>query len=267
MSRSNRIDKLFSEKPGEILSVYMTAGYPTLEDTTRILDLLQGHGVDMVEIGMPFSDPLADGPVIQQSSQAALANGMSIDVLFSQLSGIRERVPMPLVLMGYLNPVLRYGMERFLDRVVEVGLDGVILPDLPPDEFESAYKTLFEAKGIHHVMLVTPHTPEDRVRKIAGLSGGFLYLVANASTTGARSTIEAHQVEYFRRIGSMNLPVPGLVGFGISSYETFQTACRHARGAIIGSAFIKALGEEGPLEKKVGDFIRMIRPLSDQTRR
>jgi len=259
MSTPNRIDTLFETRDGEILSVYMTAGFPRLEDTVRILALLQESGVDMVEIGIPFSDPLADGPVIQHSSQVALANGMNLNLLFSQLAHVRERVHIPLLLMGYLNPVLRFGMERFLDRARETGIDGVILPDLPPDEYDSGYRTLFEARTIHNILLVTPHTSGDRVRRIAGLSGGFLYMVADASTTGAKTTVEAHQVDYFKRIGSMNLPVPGLVGFGISSHETFKAACQHARGAIIGSAFIKALGKEGPLDQKVGNFVRMIR--------
>ena len=255
----NRIDTLFAGKKEGILSIYMTAGYPALDDTVKILRALQDHGADMVEIGIPFSDPLADGPVIQHSSQVALANGMSLKLLFSQLEHIRETVKMPLVLMGYLNPVLRFGMEDFLKRSSEVGIDGVIIPDLPPDEYASDYRELFDHHGIHHSLLVTPHTPEDRVRKIARLSGGFLYLVADASTTGAKSSVKGHQVDYFRRIGKMDLQLPGLVGFGISNHETFKVACAHARGAIIGSAFIRMLGEEGPGEEKIGNFIRMIR--------
>ena len=260
MKAMNRIDRMFADKESEILSIYMTAGYPKLEDTVDILKALQEYGADMVEIGIPFSDPLADGPVIQHSSQVALANGISLKLLFSQLSDIRNEVHIPLVMMGYLNPVLRYGFEDFLRHCSQTGIDGVILPDLPPDVYESEYRIFFERYKIHHPLLVTPHTPEDRVRMIARLSGGFLYLVAEASTTGARATVEKHQVEYFRRIEKMKLPVPALVGFGISSHETFRAVCAHARGAVIGSAFIKMLGSEvDSLDQAIGNFIRTIR--------
>lgn len=255
----NRIDRLFSEKSGGILSIYMTAGYPELNDTTAILKALQDHGADMVEIGIPFSDPLADGPVIQRSSQQALANGMSLRILFEQLTHIREQVQLPLVLMGYLNPILQMGMDIFLQRCSETGIDGVIIPDLPPGEYESEYRHKFKKFGIYHSMLITPHTGVDRIRRIAELSDGFLYMVADSSTTGARHTIGKHQEAYFDRIGSMDLPLPALIGFGISSLETFSTACRYASGAIIGSAFIRILGEEGLLDQKIGTFIRSIR--------
>jgi tryptophan synthase alpha chain len=257
----NRIDQLFQQKQEEILSVYFTAGYPALDDTVPLLKALQKHGADMVEIGIPFSDPLADGLVIQESSQTALQNGMNLDLLFKQLEGIRSSIQMPLVLMGYLNPVLRMGVEKFLIRCHETGIDGVILPDLPPDTYEALYLELFRSHGIHHALLITPHTDEQRIRRIAGLSGGFLYLVADAATTGVRNTLEDHQVEYFRRIRDMGLGLPGLVGFGISNRETFLAACRYARGAIIGSAFVRAMGEEGPLplEQKVEQFIGKIR--------
>lgn len=254
----NRIDRLFKDKPGEILSVYLTAGYPELNDTPALLHSLQECGVDMVEIGIPFSDPLADGPVIQQSSHIALQNGMNLKLLFSQLAEIRNTVHIPLVLMGYLNPVLQMGVETFLLNCSQVGIDGVIIPDLPPDEYEAQYFNLFKEYGIYNSLLITPHTDADRIQKIARLSKGFLYLVSDASTTGTKSAIDKHQVEYFQRIRKMDLPVPGLIGFGISSHETFMTACKHARGAIIGSAFIKAIGEEGPLERKVEEFIHSI---------
>ncbi len=255
----NRIDRMFEDTPGGILSVYITAGYPDLNDTPVLLQALQKNGVHMVEVGMPFSDPLADGPVIQQSSQVALQNGMSLKLLFNQLKGIRELVHIPLVLMGYLNPVLQMGMENFLKNCRDVGVDGVIIPDLPPDEYETMYLELFQKYGIHNALLITPHTSSERIQKITSLSGGFLYLVADASTTGAKSTIGQHQIDYFQRIEDMNLPVPGLIGFGISNHETFRTACMHARGAIIGSAFIREIGKKGTLEKKVEDFIRSIR--------
>jgi len=255
----NRIDTLFSEKREEILSIYMTAGYPFLEDTAGILEALDKGGADMVEIGIPFSDPLADGPVIQGSSQVALSNGMSLELLFSQLESIRQRVQIPLLLMGYLNPVLQFGVEAFLERCSKVGIDGVIIPDLPPDEFEAAYRKEFLEHGIHNVLLITPHTGEERIRRISSLSGGFLYMVTDSSTTGGRSAVKDHQVEYFRRIQSMELDIPRLVGFGISNHETFLAACSHASGAIIGSAFIRMLEEEGFSKAKIGEFIRAIR--------
>ena len=260
---TNRIDKLFSEKDGKILSIYITAGYPGLHDTVRLIEALQENGADMVEIGIPFSDPLADGPVIQQSSQEALANGMSLDLLFRQLKEIRQKVSIPLLLMGYLNPVLQMGMERFLGRCRECGIDGVIIPDLPPAEYESLYLEMFKSHGIYHALLVTPHTEGSRIRKIAALSQGFLYLVAAASTTGTRSSLEDEQKNYFKRISDMGLPLPGLIGFGISNRETFLTACKYARGAIIGSAFIKALGTESSLtlEERVENFINTLHPV------
>ncbi len=254
----NRIDRLFTEKAGEILSIYITAGYPGLKDTPLLLQALQDHGADMVEIGIPFSDPLADGPVIQQSSQIALSNGMNLKLLFDQLANIRERIHIPLILMGYLNPVLQMGMEVFLDHCREVGIDGVILPDLPPDEYKSNYRELFQKYGIYHTLLITPQTTEDRIHSIVDLSDGFLYMVADAATTGERDAIGSHQEEYFNRIREMDLSVPGLIGFGISSHDTFRTACRHARGAIIGSAFIRALGQSGPLEETVKAFVQSI---------
>lgn len=258
---TNRIDQLFRERDGEILSIYLTAGYPGLNDTVRLLQAIQDHGADMVEIGIPFSDPLADGPVIQQSSLQALRNGMKLDLLFRQLETIRETVHIPLILMGYLNPVLQMGMERFLSRCRDTGIDGVIIPDLPPAEYESSYSEMFGNYGIYHSMLVTPHTDDDRIKQIAALSKGFLYLVADASTTGARDSVGDHQRDYFQRLKAMNLPLPGLIGFGISNRKTFLTACSYARGAIIGSAFIRALGEQNSLtlEERVKGFIGEIR--------
>lgn len=257
----NRIDQLFREREAEILSIYITAGYPGLNDTGRLLRALQEHGAHMVEIGIPFSDPLADGPVIQQSSQIALRNGMKLDLLFSQLEEIRESVHIPLVLMGYLNPVLHMGMEKFLKKCRDTGIDGVIIPDLPPDEYESRYRELFRSYGIYNALLVTPFTDEKRIERISTLSEGFLYLVADSSTTGARDSVGDHQRDYFQRLKEMNLPVPGLIGFGISNRETFLTACKYARGAIIGSAFIRALGETNSLslEERVDQFIRGIK--------
>jgi tryptophan synthase alpha chain len=258
---TNRIDQLFSEKEGEILSIYLTAGYPGLKDTGRLVKALQEHGADMIEIGIPFSDPLADGPVIQQSGQIALRNGMSLDLLFRQLEEIRESVHLPLILMGYLNPVLQMGMERFLSNCRDTGIDGVIIPDLPPEEYETRYLELFNSYGIYHTLLITPHTDDERISRLASLSKGFLYMVADASTTGARTSLGNHQKDYFQRLKTMKLPLPGLIGFGISNRETFLTACKYARGAIIGSAFIRALGEQNSLtlEERVELFISEIK--------
>jgi len=257
----NRIDQLFREKDVEVLSIYLTAGYPGLNDTVLLLKALQDYGADMVEIGIPFSDPLADGPVIQQSSQLALRNGMKLDLLFRQLKEIRKSISIPLLMMGYLNPILRMGMDEFIRRCRDTAIDGVIIPDLPPAEYASRYRELFRSHGIYHSMLVTPYTSDERIESIAALSDGFVYLVAEASTTGARDSLGAHQKEYFLRLKEMDLPVPGLIGFGISNRETFLEASRYARGAIIGSAFIKALGEKNALslEERVEKFIRGIR--------
>ena len=255
----NRIDQLFSRKEGEILSVYMTAGFPGLEDTPEMIRSLQDHGTDLVEIGIPFSDPLADGPVIQRSSQTALKNGISLGLLFEQLSGIRKGVKIPLILMGYLNPILRFGMERFLTACSETGIDGAIIPDLPLDEYETSCTGLFKEHGIHHVLLITPQTPSERISRIVGLSDGFIYMVADASTTGAKDSIRQAQIGYFRRILKMELGRPALIGFGISNHQTFTTACRYARGAIIGSAFIRMLEEKGFSDQNVKSFLRSIR--------
>jgi tryptophan synthase alpha chain len=256
----NRIDQLFKDRESEILSVYLTAGYPGLNDTIKLLEALQEHGVHMIEIGIPFSDPLADGPVIQGSSQIALQNGMNLDLLFKQLHEIRRTVHIPLVLMGYLNPVLQMGMEKFLHRCSEAGIDGVIIPDLPPQEYAGRYRDLFKSEGIYNILLITPHTDDERIKQISSLSEGFIYLVADASTTGARDSLGDHQKAYFQRIKNMNLPVPGLIGFGISNRQTFLTASSYARGAIIGSAFIRALGEKNvlSLEAKVKKFVSEI---------
>lgn len=254
----NRIDRLFQEKKSGILSVYLTAGYPKLGDTGPLIRSLQDCGADMVEVGIPFSDPMADGPVIQRSSHVALQNGMNLDLLFNQIGAVRARVTIPLVMMGYFNPIHRMGMDKFLDRCTETGIDGVIIPDLPPDEFEHLYRERFQASGIHHILLVTPQTTEERIRKIAALSSGFLYMVASASVTGARENVSRQQENYFKQLAAMKLPLPGLIGFGISSRTTFEAACRHAQGAIIGSAFIEALGEEGDLESNVRKFMQRI---------
>lgn len=256
----NRIDTLFAEKKERILSIYTTAGYPRLEDTLPVIKALQESGADMIELGMPFSDPLADGKVIQQSSQAALSNGMNISLLFEQIAGLRQETDIPLVLMGYLNPVLQYGFENFTRKCMEVGVDGLILPDLPLKIYQQEYRQFVEKAGMKLIMLITPQTSEERIRMIAGASGGFLYMVADSSTTGARDGIRDIQLDYFSRIGKMKLGIPRLIGFGISNRATFDLACKYANGAIIGSAFLKALGEENgkTVEEKVNAFVRAI---------
>lgn len=255
----NRINRLFQEKGTDILSVYFTAGHPELDSTEEILTELEKNGVDLVEIGIPFSDPVADGVVIQKSSEKALHNGMSLSHLFSNLSGIREKVSIPLILMGYFNPVLRFGVEKFCEKCSETGIDGVILPDLPVDIYEREYKEVFLRNNIHNILLITPQTSDERIRKIDNLSTGFIYMVSSSSTTGMKTEVKDYRQDYFNHVESLNLKSPRLVGFGISNRETFRNACRYSNGAIIGSAFVKALGEEGTISQKVKNFLATFR--------
>jgi tryptophan synthase alpha chain len=245
------------EKDGPLLSIYFTAGYPDLEDTLPVLRHLQASGVDMVEIGLPFSDPLADGPTIQQSSTAALKNGMHTALLFEQLKEVRQEIHLPLILMGYFNPVLQYGVEAFCQKCSEVGIDGLILPDLPLEIYQREYGKIMERYGLRMIFLITPQTSELRIRKIDGASNAFIYMVSSASTTGAREGFGPEQLAYFERIASMNLNNPQIVGFGISNAPTFRQATKHAKGAIIGSAFIKHLSEYGP--RGIPTFVETIR--------
>lgn len=254
----NRIDQLFQNKPKDILNVYCTAGYPSLNDTVAIVEALQQSGADMVELGMPFSDPLADGPVIQESSTRAIKNGMRISVLFEQLKGLRDKVSIPLILMGYMNPVMQFGVENFLAKCAETGVDGLILPDLPMDEYESEYKPLFEKYGLHNIFLVTPETSEARIRRIDGVSKGFVYAVSSSSTTGKDKDM-GHQEAYFQRLKAMGLRNPVLIGFGIKDSKTFREACRHSNGAIIGSAFVKAIENSANLQATVKEFVAGIK--------
>ncbi|MBU2526778.1 MAG: tryptophan synthase subunit alpha [Bacteroidetes bacterium] len=252
----NRI-KLKLQENKKLLSIYFTAGFPNLNDTVPILQALQENGVDMVEIGLPFSDPLADGPTIQASSTRALHNGMTSDKLFGQLKDIRKTVHIPLIIMGYFNPVMQYGVERFCQKCREIGIDGLIIPDLPVDVYEENYKPLFEQYGLANIFLITPQTSEARIRFIDSVSDGFIYMVSSASVTGAKGTFGAEQKQYFERIAKLDLKNPQIVGFGISNRETFAQATKQAKGAIIGSAFIKFLEENG-LEK-IGAFVSDIR--------
>ncbi len=253
----NRIDKLFKEKHQRVLNVYCTAGYPHLNSTTEVLAALQGHGADIIEIGMPYSDPIADGPVIQHSNMVALQNGMSIPVLFNQLKNMRDNIHLPIILMGYMNPIMQYGLEKFCEAAEAVGIDGIILPDLPMYEFETEYRQLFEKHGLRFVFLVTPETGEDRIRKIDGLCSGFLYAVSSSSTTGNNKAIEDQKM-YFKKLQDMKLRNPILVGFGIKDKSTFQSACQYTNGAIIGSAYIKALDNSNGIGHSTKEFLNSI---------
>ncbi len=247
----NRIDQLFATKQNNILSVYFTAGFPQLNSTLSVLEALQAKGVDMVEIGVPFSDPLADGPVIQKSSHIAIQNGMNLRLLFSQLKDVRERIHIPLVLMTYFNPVLVFGFEEFCKQCAEVGIDGLIIPDLPFAEYEQTYKAITDKYGLHMAMLITPQTTEERIRQIDKFTNGFIYMVSSASTTGAKDRFSEEQVSYFERIDAMQLSNPRLIGFGISNNTTLQSAFSHARGAIVGSKYVQLLGSEESIDKSV----------------
>jgi len=242
--KQNRIDLKFKEDK-KLLSIYFSAGFPNLEDTVPILKNLQASGADMVEIGLPFSDPLADGPTIQESSTKALQNGMTTQKLFDQLQGIREHIDIPLVLMGYFNPMMQYGIQKFCEQCEAIGIDGLIIPDLPVDVYHEEYKSLFEKHGLYNMFLITPQTSDERIRYIDDVSNGFIYMVSSAAVTGAQSSFGATQAEYFKRVANMNLKTETIVGFGISNADTYQTATAHSRGAIIGSAFIKFLQKEG----------------------
>ncbi len=255
----NRIDRIFAEKKEGILSIYLTAGYPGPGDTLPAIRELEKAGADMVEIGMPFSDPLADGPVLQGCNQSALENGMTLNRLFAQLEDVRSHVDIPLILMGYVNPVLSFGMEAFCRKARDCGMDGVILPDLPLHEYELRYKAMFESSGLHMIFLITPQTSRERICRIASAGRGFIYMVSAASTTGMKKGFRKEQIAYFRRIQNMKLELPLMIGFGISSADTFREACAHANGAIIGSAFMKHLTQEGNLPDRISSFIRSIR--------
>lgn len=256
----NRIIELFQNKNSNILNIYFTAGYPQLQDTGTIIKTLDSAGVDLIEIGIPYSDPLADGTTIQESGTQALKNGMSLPLLFEQIESVRSEVNCPLILMGYFNQIMQFGERQFLERCKQVGIDGIILPDLPLMVYEQEYQSLFEEFKLPVSFLITPQTSKERILKIDSLSRSFIYMVSNASITGAKSEISKSQIDYFNRIQSLQLKNPRLIGFGISSPETFATACRYANGAIIGSAFIQHLKHtDQPIEKAVIEFIKFIR--------
>ncbi|MEM9687372.1 MAG: tryptophan synthase subunit alpha [Bacteroidota bacterium] len=241
----------------KLLSIYFTAGYPTLEDTVPVIEELQEAGVDMIEIGLPFSDPLADGPTIQDSSVRALKNGMTTRKLFNQLEHIRKTVSIPLLIMGYFNPLLQYGVEDFCKTCQNIGIDGLIIPDLPVEVYHEHYREAFSAHGLINVFLITPQTSEKRIRFIDSVSEGFIYMVSTSSVTGAKTTFEQAQSDYFKRVANMQLKSPQIVGFGISNAATFNTATAYAKGGIIGSAFIQHLTKNGV--SRIDDFIASFR--------
>ncbi len=251
----NRINQKLQEDK-KLLSIYFSAGYPNLNDTIQIIQDLEKSGVDMIEIGLPFSDPLADGPTIQESSTQALHNGMTTKLLFEQLANIRTSVKIPLIIMGYFNPMLQYGVEAFCKKCQEIGIDGLIIPDLPVDIYAENYKDIFENHGLINVFLITPQTADERIHFIDSVSNGFIYMVSSASVTGSQSGFGDSQESYFKRIANMNLKNPQIIGFGINNAATFKQATQYAKGAIIGSAFIKNLTKEGI--SNIANFIKTI---------
>lgn len=251
----NRINNKVRENK-KLLSLYFTAGFPNLNDTVSIIRELEKNGVDMIEIGLPFSDPLADGPIIQESSTIALQNGMTTKLLFEQLKDIRKSVDIPLLIMGYFNPILQFGIHEFCQKCAEVGIDGLIIPDLPMTVFEQDYKAVFEHYNLKNIFLITPQTTTERIRKIDSLSDSFIYMVSSSSTTGNQEAFGAIQKNYFERISHMELKNPQIVGFGISNATTFSEAITHQKGAIIGSKFVSYLKENRV--ENISDFIKQI---------
>ena len=254
----NRLNKLFANKKDNLLSIYYTAGYPGLDTTVDIAEALEKAGADFLEIGFPYSDPVADGPTIQHSSQQALDNGMTLTVLFVQLEDLRARVSIPILLMGYVNPIVQYGVERFCKKAAGLGVDGVIIPDLPMYEYEGMYAKFFIDNNLSNIFLVTPQTSADRIRKIDGLSNSFIYLLSSSSITGGNLNVSGNIEDYYRRIKAMQLNNPTIIGFGISNHTTFKKACEYAAGAIVGSAFVKLLETENYMDKIPG-FIQSIK--------
>lgn len=254
----NRINDIFAKRDG-LLSIYFTAGYPAVDDTMTVLTALQRGGVDFVEIGMPFSDPLADGPVIQRASLDSLNAGMSIKKLMEQLDGMRNTITIPVVLMGYINPVMHYGVERFLDDCKARGVDGVILPDLPWEEYLANYKALFDERDIRFIPLIAPQTPDERIRQIDAQADGFIYMVASAGITGNIKTSVDYRSRYFDRIAALGLRNKRMIGFGVKDKAGFDHACAHANGAIIGTAFVKHIKGNGASDESVAKFISQVK--------
>ena len=259
MNQMNRISALMTSRKKGILSVFFTAGFPSLDKTVQIACALEKAGVDLIEIGVPFSDPVADGPVIQESNKVALENGITVSLVLEQLAEIRRRINIPIILMGYVNPILQYGFEKFCTDASKAGADGLILPDLPLDVYERKYKSAVSDAGLLNILLISPTTSDERIRKIDSASEGFIYAVAASSTTGVREGFSAEQVDYFNRLNSMQLRNPLLAGFGISNSETFQTACKYTAGAIVGSAFIKMIKGSTNIEVDVKSFVKNLK--------
>ncbi|MDE0559300.1 tryptophan synthase subunit alpha [Algoriphagus sp. NF] len=254
----NRIHYLFNNKQERVLSIYFTAGFPHLEDTIPVMEAIQAGGADIIEIGVPYSDPIADGPTIQDSNKIALENGMSMKKLFEQLKGFRAKIHIPVVLMGYLNPIIQFGMEDFCKKCKEVGIDGLIVPDLPMQQYLDEFKSLFEEYGLVNTFLISPQTSEKRIREIDENTDGFIYMVSSHSITGAKSGISEEQITYFKRVQDMNLKNPRLIGFGISDAETFTTASSYSHGAIIGSAFIKTIKDSKDLGEDIKNYLQSV---------
>ncbi|MHA7129957.1 tryptophan synthase subunit alpha [Algoriphagus namhaensis] len=254
----NRIHHLFKTKKERVLSIYFTAGFPKLEDTLPVMEAIQAGGADIIEIGVPYSDPIADGPTIQDSNLIALENGMSMRKLFDQLVGFRSKIHIPVVLMGYLNPIIQFGMEEFCQKCKEVGIDGLILPDLPMQQYLDEYKEVFDRYGLVNTFLISPQTSEKRIREIDKNSDGFIYVVSSHSITGAKKGITAEQISYFKKVEDMGLKNPRLIGFGISDAESFTTASNFSQGAIIGSAFIKKIKEATDLQSEIKGYIQSV---------
>lgn len=255
----NRIQELFSRKKTDVLSIFFTAGFPSRNDTAVIAAALEEAGADLIEIGIPFSDPVADGPVIQASNKVALDNGMTVELLLQQLSEIRKSVKLPIILMGYVNPVLQYGFERFCADAARAGADGLILPDLPLDVYEDQFRDATEKAGLLNIFLISPTTSAERITRIDAAGSGFIYAVSASSTTGARKGFGQDQLDYFARLRDLRLNNPLLIGFGISDHETFSAACSYAAGAIVGSAFITMLGQSTNIPHDVNAFVSRLR--------
>lgn len=258
----NRINKLFNDKSSGILSVYYTAGFPKIGDTLSIAENLQAAGANMVEIGIPFSDPVADGPTIQVSNQQALDNGMTLKLLFDQLKDLRKTVDIPVILMGYINPVIQFGVENFCKACQQVGVDGLILPDLPVLEYQEHYLSTFQAHGLKNVFLISPQTSEERIKHIDSISDSFIYMVSSAGTTGAKDKFSDENMAYFERIRDMKLSNPTLTGFGISNPTTFEQAIQTSSGAIVGSAFIKAIAKSTDFKCDIREFVKNIKGIN-----
>jgi tryptophan synthase alpha chain len=252
----NRINQKLQENK-KLISIYFTAGYPNINDTVSIIHELEKNGVDMIEIGLPFSDPLADGPTIQESSTRAIENGMTTKLLFEQLSDIRKIVQIPLIIMGYFNPMMQFGVEKFCEKCQEIGIDGLIIPDLPLEEYLTEYQEIFEKYNLKNIFLITPQTSNERIVEIDSVSDSFIYMVSTAAVTGSQAGFGQEQMSYFERISNLNLKNPQVVGFGINNKETFKQATKFQSGAIIGSAFVKFIGNN-PIDR-IGEFVKKIR--------